>query len=74
MFDKRQFDGNAIAASYVSEQDFQRAHGGEWISEMQVAAPIVSPAAAAPAYGAVPGLPGPPSAPCSHALLGLPSA
>jgi hypothetical protein len=55
----------------VSEQDFQRAHGGEWISEMQVVPPIVSPAAAAPAYGAVPGLPGPPSAPCPHCLPGL---
>ena len=69
VFDKRQFDGNTITASYVSEQDFQRAHMGEWIFEnpaaaaAAAAAAVVSPNGAAPAFGAVPGLPGPPSAP-----------
>lgn len=70
VFDKRQFDGNTITASYVSEQDFQRAHMGEWVSEnpaaaaAAAAAAVVSPNGAAPAFGALPGLPGPPGAAC----------
>ena len=70
VFDKRQFDGNTITASYVSEQDFQRAHMGEWVSENPAAAAaaaaavVVSPNGAAPAFGALPGLPGPPGAAC----------
>ena len=70
VFDKRQFDGNSITASYVSEQDFQRAHMGEWVSEnpaaaaAAAAAAVVSPNGAAPPFGALPGLPGPPGAAC----------
>ena len=70
VFDKRQFDGNTITASYVSEQDFQRAHMGEWVSEnpaaasAAAAAAVVSPNGAAPPFGALPGLPGPPGAAC----------
>ena len=68
VFDKRQFDGNSITASYVSEQDFQRAHMGEWVTEnpaaaaAAAAAAVVSPNGAAPAFGALPSLPGPPGA------------